>query len=180
MRIAISGTHFSGKSTLIASLLEKLPDYTSIDEPYHLLEEEGYESSLPPSLEDFEQHLIRSINVIKESQNNTIFDRCPLDYLAYAQAIAETSSFENPIDTESWIHIMEDAIQLLDLIVFIPLENPDRIPVPASEDLKLRANVDKKLQEILLNDSLEILDKTEVLEVTGILEKRARIVISKL
>lgn len=178
MRIAISGAHFSGKSTLIASLLGQLPGYASVDEPYLLLEEDGYEFWDQPFLEDFEQQLKRSIAVIKESQNNTIFDRCPLDCLAYALVIAETCSIEESIDVEDWIQMMEDAMQLLDLIVFVPIEK--RIPVPASEDLKLRRNVDKKLQEMLLEDSLGILDKIEILEVTGSLEKRVKMVKSNL
>lgn len=180
MRIAISGTHFSGKSTLISSLLKQLPGYSSVEEPYHLLEEDGYEFSNPPSLEDFEQQFNRSITIIKESRDNTIFDRCPLDYLAYALAIGEISSLEEPIDTEGWIHMMEDAIQLLDLIVLVPIENRDRIPVPMSEDLKLRRDVDEKLKEILLEDSWGILEKIEVLEVTGSLEKRVKMVKAKL
>ena len=178
MRIAISGAHFSGKSTLIASLLEQLPDYISIDEPYLLLEEEGYEFWDPPSLEDFEQQFKRSITAIEESQDNTIFDRGPLDCLAYALVIAEDSSLEESIDVEDLIQMMEAALQLLDLIVFVPVES--RIPVPASEDLKLRRNVDKKLQEILLEDSLGILDGMEIIEVVGKLEKRVNIVRSKL
>ncbi|MBS3904746.1 MAG: AAA family ATPase [Simkania sp.] len=178
MRIAISGTHFSGKSTLIAALLEQFPNYTSVDEPYFLLEEDGYEFSNPPSLEDFEQQLKRSVAVIEESRNNTIFDRSPLDYLAYALAIAESPSLGESIDTEEWIQMMQEAIRLLDFIIFVPIEN--RIPVPASEDLKLRMKVDEKLQEILLEDSLGILDEIEVLEVTGSLEKRAKMVKSKL
>lgn len=178
MRIAISGSHYSGKSTLIASLLEKLPGYTSVCEPYFLLEEDGYEFSHPPSLEDFEQLIKRSITLIQESQNNTIFDRCPLDYLAYALSVAETSSLERSIDIEDWIEMMKEAIELLDLIVFIPIEN--RIPVPISEDLELRMNVNQNLQEIIFEDSLGILDKIEILEVTGSLEKRVKMIQSKL
>ena len=169
MRVAVSGTHFSGKSTLIASLLEQFPDYTSVEEPYFLLEQGGYEFSDPPSIEDFEAQFMCSIKVIEESQENTFFDRCPLDCLAYALAIDETS-----IDIEEWIEKMEDSIQLLDLIVFIPIET--RIPVPQSENLKLRTRVDEKLQDMVLNDSLGILENIEVLEVIGSIEKRVRMV----
>ncbi|HEY5235741.1 MAG TPA: AAA family ATPase [Rhabdochlamydiaceae bacterium] len=178
MRIAISGAHFSGKSTLIASLLEQLPDYTSIDEPYLLLEEEGYEFSNPPTLEDFERQFERSITLIKESGDNTIFDRCPLDFLAYALVTAEVSSLEESVDPEEWIQRMDDAVQHLDLIVFVPIEK--RIPVPDSEDLKLRLSVHEKLQEMILEDSLGILGKIEVLEVSGTLGKRVEMVKSKI
>ena len=177
MRIAVSGAHCSGKSTLIASLLKGLPEYTSVNEPYFLLEEEGYEFSHPPSVEDFEQQLKRSIQEIKESRSNTIFDRCPLDFLAYALVMIKKSSFEDYLDREGWVEMMEEALECLDLIVFIPIE--DRIPVPASEDLKLRMKVDEKLQEILLEDSLGLLDKIEVMEVMGSLEERVKTVKSR-
>ena len=172
MRIAISGAHFSGKSTLIAALLKQLPNYTSIDEPYFLLEEEGYEFSNPPSLEDFERQLKHSIAEIKKSGKNTIFDRCPFDCLAYALAVDES------LDMDDWTQMIEGAIGRLDLIVFVPIEK--RILVPASEDLKLRRDVDELLQEMLLEDSLGILGDTEVLEITGSLSKRVEMLKSKL
>ncbi|MDP1608079.1 MAG: ATP-binding protein [Chlamydiales bacterium] len=173
MRIAISGTHFSGKSTLIATLLKQFPNFTSVEEPYILLEEQGYEFSNPPSVEDFEQQLEFSVTTIIESRNNIFFDRCPLDCLAYALALGE-------VDVDSWIQKMDGAIQLLDLIVFLPIEDQDRIAIPVSEDLKLRKRVDENLQDILLNDSLGILKDVEILEVVGSVEKRVRMVKAKL
>ncbi|MGE3715178.1 MAG: AAA family ATPase [Simkaniaceae bacterium] len=169
MRIAVSGTHFSGKSTLIESLLEYVPHYLSVDEPYFLLEEEGYEFSDPPILEDYEAQLERSIVAIQESQKNTLFDRCPFDCLAYMLASGE-------VDLENWIPRVKGGIKRLDLIIFVPIEHRDRIPVPFSEDLKLRMLVDEKLQELLFYDSLGILDSIEVLEVTGSLESRVKMV----
>lgn len=173
MRIAISGTHFSGKSTLIATLLKQFPNFTSVEEPYVLLEEQGYEFSNPPSIEDFEQQLEFSVRSIMESQKNTLFDRCPLDCLAYALALGE-------VDVDSWIQKMDSAIQLLDLIFFLPIEDRNRIPIPVSEDLKLRKKVDENLQDILLNDSLGTLKDIEIIEVMGSVEKRVRMVKTKL
>lgn len=43
MRIAISGAHYTGKSTLIEELVEVLPKYLDVAEPYHLMEDEGYD-----------------------------------------------------------------------------------------------------------------------------------------
>jgi predicted ATPase len=42
MRIAFSGSHRVGKSTLVDRIAEALPTYTAVEEPYYLLEEEGY------------------------------------------------------------------------------------------------------------------------------------------
>lgn len=171
MRIAISGTHFTGKSTLISVLLKHFPNFTSVEEPYFLLEEQGYEFSHPPSVEDFERQLEVSVRSIMESQKNTFFDRCPLDCLAYALALGD-------VDVESWTQKMENAIQLLDIIVYLPIEL--RIPIPESEDLELREDVDENLQDLLLNDSLGILKDTEVIEVMGSIEKRIRMLKAEL
>jgi broad-specificity NMP kinase len=43
MRIGISGTHGTGKTTLAEALAARLPGYVTADEPYYLLEEEGCE-----------------------------------------------------------------------------------------------------------------------------------------
>ena len=47
MRIAVSGTHRAGKSTLVRDLADQLRGYRVVDERYRLLEEEGFEFSDP-------------------------------------------------------------------------------------------------------------------------------------
>ncbi|QVL54991.1 MAG: hypothetical protein KFB95_06640 [Simkaniaceae bacterium] len=75
---------------------------------------------------------------------------------------------------------MEAAIKRLDLIIFVPIEYRDRIIVPPSQNLKMRAKVDEKLAELILDDSLGIVEGIEVLEVTGSLEGRVKIIKEKL
>jgi predicted ATPase len=87
MRIAFSGTHRAGKSTLLEAVAAQVPGYRVVDEPYHQLEEEGYELADPPSVEDFTQQLRFSIVSIVEGSADVLFDRCPLDFVAYLQAI---------------------------------------------------------------------------------------------
>lgn len=180
MRIAISGTHFSGKSTLMKALNKELPNYESINEAYVLLEEEGYEFHEPPSLEEFEQMIKKAVSTIRMSKKNTIFDRTPLDYYAYALAISKGAGFEEEVDTESLIEEMADAMKQIDLVVFIPIEYPDRILVPSSQDKRLRLAVDEKLQELLFEDPLGILDHSNVLEVDGALKERLKLVLDEL
>ncbi|MCB1110879.1 MAG: AAA family ATPase [Chlamydiia bacterium] len=174
MRIAVSGTHFSGKSTLIAALLKEFSNYEGVEEPYVLLEQEGYLFSDPPTLEDFAEQCLRSIKAIQESGNNTIFDRCPLDCLAYALTLGRD------MDLSDWIEKVEGGIQRLDLIVMVPLESPDRISPPRSENLKWRDRVDEMLHELILEDSLGILGEKCVLEVRGDVGKRVQRVKGKL
>ena len=140
MRIAISGTHFSGKSTLVEALSEVLPHYTTVEEPYYLLAEEGYEFAELPSLEDFEHTLERSIENLDESVQNVIFDRCPADILGYLLTHADAEAF----DLEEWLPRVKIALRKLDLIVFLPIEKPDRIVLPLSQDAAYRLRVDEE------------------------------------
>lgn len=57
MRIAISGTHPVGKSTLAEDLAALLRDHDLVGEPYHDMAEDGHAFSHPPSLDDFEAQL---------------------------------------------------------------------------------------------------------------------------
>ena len=43
MRVGITGTHGTGKTTLAVALCAHLPGHVLADEPYYLLAEEGYE-----------------------------------------------------------------------------------------------------------------------------------------
>ncbi len=54
MRIAVSGTHFMGKSTLVDDIINFHHHYRKEDEPYYQLQEEGTtELFLEPSLDSF-------------------------------------------------------------------------------------------------------------------------------
>jgi predicted ATPase len=161
MRISISGTHFSGKSTLVEALSEALPRYATVEEPYYLLQEEGYEFAELPAIEDFELQLERSIENLDAREPNVIFDRCPADILGYLLAHTDVDAF----DLDAWLPRVQTAIKKLDLIVFLPIEEPDRIVLPFSQDAAYRQRVDEKLQEILMENIFDF--EIDVLEVSG-------------
>lgn len=92
MRIAVSGTHFMGKSTLIEDFIKKHPDYKNEIEPYYKLQDEKtMELSLEPTLDSLLEQLDYSIEQLNNhaSERNIIFDRCPIDFIAYAMCVAE-------------------------------------------------------------------------------------------
>ncbi len=161
MRIAISGTHFSGKSSLVQALSEALPKYTTVDEPYHLLQEEGYEFAELPSIEDFELQLERAIESLDETLPDVIFDRCPADILGYLLSHTDAEAF----NLKEWLPRVQTAIKKLDLIVFLPIEEPDRIVLPLSQDATYRQRVDEKLREVVLENIFDF--EVDVLEVSG-------------
>jgi len=161
VRIAVSGSHRVGKSTLVERVGEELPDHVTVEEPYYLLEEDGYECAESPSLEDFEEQLKRSLLEIEEGPADAIFDRCPADILAYLATHDDGDSF----DPDDWLDEARAAMKTLDLVVFVPIEARDRIRVPAHEDAGLRQAVDDELREILVDDRWGF--EVEVLVVEG-------------
>jgi predicted ATPase len=175
VRIAVSGTHRAGKSTLVGDLAEQLPGHRVVDEAYHLLEDEGFEFSDPPALEDWVAQLRRSVEELEsDGSPNLLLDRCPVDLLAYAF----THEDSDALDLEDWLPRVRAALSTLDLVVFVPLEHPDRIPVGTGEDPELRAAVDRELAELLLEDRLGL--ELEVVSVAGSRKERAAQVLRRL
>lgn len=167
MRIAVSGTHRTGKSTLVEDLAEQLRGYRVVDEPYRLLEEEGYEFSDPPALEDWVEQLRRSIEELEgDLSPDLLLDRCPLDLLAYAQAHEDRDA----LDLDEWMPRIREATETLDLVLFVPIEHPDRIPVGPGEDPALRTSVNRELSSMLEEDSLGL--GLEVVTVIGSRKER--------
>ena len=82
MRVAISGAQRTGKTTLLEALARALGDHQAVEEPYDLLQAEGYDFAEMPALEDFERQLERSIELAMEDKPDRLFDRCPADMLA--------------------------------------------------------------------------------------------------
>ncbi len=174
VRIAISGAHCVGKSTLLEELSAALPKYSTVEEPYHVLTEDGYEFADPPTLEDFEAQLEHSLEALNESEDNTLFDRSPADFIAYLSAHEDTDSF----DLDAWLPRVREAAELLDVIVFVPIEARDRIAAANSDDYAaLRRSVDEGLREMLVDGALGL--DVEVIEVAGSVAERVRTVLER-
>lgn len=175
MRIAISGSHRTGKSTLVSALAALLPSYKTVDEPYRLMEEDGHEFAHPPSMDDLVAQLERAIAEVNESGDDTILDRCPVDLLGYILSHEDAEAF----DLDEWLPNVEEAVEKLDLVVFVPIESPDRIKFSAADDEgDWRASADEKIRELLLDDSFDL--DLDVLQVQGDAETRARKVLGRI
>lgn len=166
MRVAFSGAHRTGKTTLVDAISSLVPAYEVIAEPYRVLEEEGYELSDPPTVEDYEQQLRTSLALLAATPADALLDRCPLDIVAYLQAV------DDDFDISDWLDEIRDGIAQLDLIVVVPIETPDRIAVPAYEDRRLRRQVDERVQHLALDDPFGF--DTATVEVSGALPERVR------
>ncbi|SDG74554.1 AAA family ATPase [Pelagibacterium luteolum] len=168
MRIAVTGTHGCGKSTLIDDFASVHSAYQSVPEPYWLLAQSGMPFADGPDIADLEQQLGESCKLILNSATSpdVIFDRCPLDFLAYLDVVSASEGFEWLPDGRLLASIGK-AIAALDLIAFVPLLVPDEIATKI-EYKALRKNVDRRLKAIMQTDDLGLLaDGPPIIAITG-------------
>ncbi len=174
VRIAIAGSHQVGKSALVDELAAALPGYATVDEPYHAMAEDGHEFADPPSREDFEAQLAHALAALADADDRTLFDRSPVDLLAYLLEHDEADD----VDPDAWLPQLRAAVEALDLIVFVPIEAPDRIAAAARDDHPAwRRRVDARLRALLVEGALGA--DVEVLEVQGSVARRAQAVLAR-
>ena len=176
MRIGISGTHGTGKTTLAEALCAHLPGHLTADEPYYLLEEEGYEFDFPPSTDDYRALLARSLRSLnaQPQQPRVVFDRTPLDYLAYLAATGVDA------EREAGTPALKRAFASLDLLVIavITPENERLLPTP---DLpELREAMNEALLDLVYADPLGAWAEVPLLELDGPLETRLPTILAAL
>lgn len=167
MRIAVSGTHGVGKSTLIDEFLRTHPAFTHEPEPYTVMVEDfGEEFSDDPNVEDFRRQLEFNIDRLRQHApgEDVIYERCPIDFLAYVDAVESGSA-------EALLVPVSNAMQNLDLILYLPL---DKDQILESEYPKLQKAVDRRLNTMLLDDELGIIN-TRVVEARGSIAQRLHV-----
>jgi AAA domain-containing protein len=176
MRIAISGTHCCGKSTLIDSFLAAHGDYVHEAEPYEMLQElHGEAFGAEPTAEDFFRQLEYHVERLRQYSegDRVICERGPADFVAYLLALDDLGrdTADASLVRQS-IEIAGSAVKLLDLMVYIPATGQ----APASEDPELRSAVDHWLEEILLNDEFGMFTGHQplILEISGTTPQRLR------
>ena len=120
MRIAFSGTGNSGKTTLVKSFLYTWKNYTTPEKTYReVLEEENLPHSSKTTTKTQEKILNFMIEQVQEAdkESNIIFDRCPLDNIAYSMWCNEkkVKGFTNSYVAKQ-IELMRESMRFLDII----------------------------------------------------------------
>lgn len=168
MRIAVSGTHGVGKSTLIDEFLRRHPQFTHEPEPYTVMVEDlGEEFSAEPCVEDFRRQLEFNIERLTQytANDDVIYERCPVDFVAYIHAL-------DPQSAEESLDSITEAMRQLDLIVYLPFDatgGEDEFP-------KLQRAVDHRLSAIFREDEFGIMSSTPatVVEAAGPTDHRLK------
>lgn len=173
MRVAVSGTHCCGKSTLIDHFLIAHPAFAHEPEPYTVLQEDyGEIFAAELSADDFYRQLEFNIERLRRYQSNqrVIYERCPLDFLAYLLALNDLHRDKGAsLLVERTLDMIQEGLDRLDLIAFLPLEGMSGNGRLDAEDQELRIAVDDRLVGILRNDDFNLFTtpRPVIQEVTG-------------
>ena len=161
MRLAVSGSHGTGKSTLIAAFLGKRPEYRHEPEAFETLGDdvELAESGKPTAaalraLLDYTLAAVES----HASDSSVVFERSPVDYLAYAAASRRAWRGEAVAEfLSAYVPLVRASLRGLDLIAYLPV-SPDGPEARPGESAGFRRRVDRQLRRALLEDEYDLLD----------------------
>ncbi|MFF1946022.1 AAA family ATPase [Rhodococcus qingshengii] len=175
MRIGVSGPHGTGKSTLVDQLCGRLDEgHTRVDEPYVVLDEEGYEFEFPPSPDDYRAQLRRSLRLLGTPFSGVVFDRTPLDFLAYLSACGVDPAAE--VDTT----IVRATLCTLDVLVLVPITVETVQKLPVAEMPELQKAVNDVLLDLVYDGPMQVCDSLVVVELDGPLSGRVDRVLAAL
>ncbi len=172
MRIVVSGTHCSGKSTLVSDFLAAHRDYTHEPEPWEWLVE-VYNESMPeePDGAGFYRQLEVSVERLRTYRRTAqlIAERCPLDFLAYILALDDLGRDRQAMQlVEPAVELAHLGMEQIDLLIVLPLNHADGIEVPESEDPELRDAMNDRLLDLIASNDYDLLGTSQrVVEVRG-------------
>ena len=164
VRIVVSGSHASGKSTLVSDFALSHPHYRVLSDPFDLVDDPE-----PSSAASFHAQLLVSAERLAEltPDADVILERGPLDLLAYLEASA-TLGRDVP-SRDVWRALRAttaEAMAHVDLLVVLPLVGAEGVWVPDEEDPRLRTAMDEHLLD-LCDDGELVGEVGCIIELTG-------------
>ncbi len=139
MRIAISGSHSLGKSTLVHQWVGSHGNYRREEEPYRALGLHGpYEIRFREASTRLQNgiqlyYCISRVHRYDQPGEAVIFDRSPVDYIAYSQYTANQGQSDIDQDfVDSMLPAVRESLDHLDILAFVP--RTERWPVEMEAD----------------------------------------------
>jgi hypothetical protein len=164
VRVAVSGSHSTGKSTLIAAFLDHRPDYTAEPEAYEILADDidfaSADTPTPDGLYALLQYTVAAVEA-HPAGAKVVFERSPVDYLAYAAASRRAWDADALADfLRKAVPVARASLRNLDLIVLLPVSRRGPIQGRADEDDGFRRRVDRCLRRSLVDDDYDLFGGT--------------------
>jgi len=187
MRIAISGSHSLGKSTLVWDWVKHHPQYKREEEPFRALDQEMYDIRFRQESNRLHNGIqmyynASRVNLYSTISDCVIFDRAPVDYIAYSQYTADKKTTDiDDAFVSAMVPRVKETMQRLDLIAFVPMT--DRWPVEMEDDgirpvdLAYRAEVDAIFKQIYRNHRYSVMPdmyRPKLVELWGSREERIK------
>lgn len=168
MRIAISGSHSLGKSTVVNDWVAKHPGFTREEEPYRALSLHGpYEILFRHESTKLHNGIQLYYNISRvhrycASSDDVIFDRAPVDYIAYSQYTANQGSSDiNDAFVASMIPAVRESLDRLDILAFVPKSKEWPVQMQADGirpiDHEYRDEVDAIFKQIYREGRFEVM-----------------------
>jgi hypothetical protein len=168
MRIVISGTHASGKSTLASDFALHNPGFTVLPDPFEYVNEAWDTPS--PALFAAQLRAASTRLLATSATDLVVAERGPLDFLAYLLAWENlTGQVNAPEVMERSVNLTREANQHVDCLVVLPLDGT--LAPGADEHLQLRTEMNDVLLD-LIGDPDVIGMQSTVVEITGSPEQR--------
>ena len=187
MRIAISGSHSLGKSTLVWDWVKHHTQYKREEEPFRALDQEMYDIRFRQESNRLHNGIqmyynASRVNLYSTISDCVIFDRAPVDYIAYSQYTADKKTTDiDDAFVSAMVPRVKETMQRLDLIAFVPMT--DRWPVEMEDDgirpvdLAYRSEVDAIFKQIYRNDRYSLMpemNRPKLVELWGSREERIK------
>ncbi|MCP9786758.1 AAA family ATPase [Cyanobium sp. N5-Cardenillas] len=186
MRIAISGSHSLGKSTVVNDWVASQPGFLREEEPYRALGLFGpYEIKFREASTRLQNGIqmyynISRIHRYSSTSDDVIFDRAPVDYLAYSQYTANqvTTDIDDAF-VASMVPAVRESLDHLDILAFVP--KSDDWPVAMEEDgirpvdHAYRDDVDAIFKQIYRDGRFDVMPRghaPRLIELVGPAEQR--------
>jgi hypothetical protein len=164
MRIVVSGTHASGKSTLVTDFAGRHPEFVVLPDPFELLDETW---DIPSATMFAAQLRISAARLHPDKTRHLVAERGPIDFLAYLLAVEDLTGSDGSRELiERATEITREAMQHVDLLIVLPLAPDDEIFAPADENLPLREAMNDVLLDLIADEDV-IGTRLDVVEITG-------------
>jgi hypothetical protein len=159
MKVAVAGSHSTGKSTLIAAFVARRPEYVYETEAYEALAADVDIVSDGPTPEGLAALLEYTVSAVSSHPRGAcvMFERSPVDYLAYAAASRRMWTPQVAAEfLTTYVPVVRASVRDLDVIALVPVARSGPITGRPGEDERFRRRVDEQLRRALVDDDYNL------------------------